>query len=196
MWTAMMVGMMTPSEAPMILVYARLGRSTQAQGTPFGATAYFGIGYFVVWSAFSLLATLTQWALERAGLLDATMACTSSILGGVVFVAAGSYQWTRLKHVCLAHCRMPFAFLIRNGGFCRDAPGALMLGLRHGVYCVGCCWMLMALLFVGGVMNMLWMGLIMLLILVEKVTAWTPIIHLAGVAFVAAGAWLLSTAMF
>jgi predicted metal-binding membrane protein len=138
MWTVMMVGMMVPSAVPMIVMYARVGRCTQAQGTSLSATAYFGIGYVVVWAAFSLFATLTQRALERAGLLDAGMATTSNILGGVIFVAAGSYQWTRLKYVCLAQCQMPFAFLIRHGGFRRDAPGALMLGLRHGVYCVGC----------------------------------------------------------
>jgi predicted metal-binding membrane protein len=196
MWTVMMVGMMVPSAVPMILMYARVGRCTKAQGTPFGATAYFGIGYVLVWAAFSLFATLTQWALERAGLLDAAMASTSNILGGVVFVAAGSYQWTRLKYVCLTQCQMPFAFLLRHGGFRRDAPGALMLGLRHGVYCVGCCWMLMTLLFVGGVMNVLWIGLLASVILLEKVFPWARIAYLGGVILVAAGAWLLSTAMF
>ena len=196
MWAVMMLGMMTPSAAPMILMYARVGRSTQAEGTPFGATAYFAIGYFVVWAAFSLFATLTQWALERAGLLDAAMASTSNLVGGVIFVAAGSYQWTRLKGICLAQCQMPFAFLIRHGGFRRDAPGALMLGLRYGAYCVGCCWMLMALLFVGGVMNVLWIGLLALVILLEKVIPWARVAYLDGVVFVAAGAWLLSTATF
>jgi predicted metal-binding membrane protein len=196
MWTVMMVGMMTPSAAPMILMYARVGRFTQAQGTLFGATAYFAIGYFVAWVAFSLLATLTQWALERAGLLDAAMASTSNILGGVVFVAAGSYQWTRLKYVCLAQCQVPFAFLIRHGGYRRDAPGALMLGLRHGAYCVGCCWMLMTLLFVEGVMNVLWIGLLALIILLEKVIPSARIAYLGGIIFVAAGAWFLSMATF
>jgi len=124
------------------------------------------------------------------------MASTSNLLAGVVFVAAGSYQWTRLKQVCLAQCQMPFAFLIRHGGFRRDAPGALLLGLRHGVYCVGCCWMLMTLLFVGGVMNLLWIGLLALVILLEKVIPGDRIAYLGGLVFVAAGAWLLSTAMF
>ena len=91
---------------------------------------------------------------------------------------------------------MPFAFLIRHGGFRRDAPGALILGLRHGAYCVGCCWMLMTLLFVGGVMNVLWMGLLALFVLLEKVIPWARLAHLVGVIFVAAGAWLLSTATF
>ena len=196
MWTVMMVGMMIPSAVPMILMYARVGRCTQVQGAPLGATAYFGIGYVLVWAAFALFATLTQWALERAGLLDTAMASTSNVLAGVLFVAAGSYQWTRLKHVCLAQCQIPFAFLIRHGGFRPDAPGALLLGLRHGAYCVGCCWMLMSLLFVGGVMNLLLIGLLALLILLEKVIPGTRIAHLGGFVFVAAGAWLLSTAMF
>jgi predicted metal-binding membrane protein len=196
MWTVMMVGMMIPSAVPMILMYARVGRCTQAQCTPLGATAYFGIGYVLVWAAFSLFATLTQWALERAGLLDTAMASTSNVLAGVVFVAAGSYQWTRLKHVCLAQCQMPFAFLIRHRGFRRDVPGALLLGLRHGAYCVGCCWMLMTLLFVGGVMNLLWIGLLAVVILLEKVIPGARVAYLSGLVFIAAGAWLLSTAMF
>ena len=160
------------------------------------ARSYFGIGYVLVWATFSLFATLTQWALERAGLLDTAMASTSNVLAGVLFVAAGSYQWTRLKHICLAQCQMPFAFLIRHGGFRRDGPGALLLGLRHGAYCVGCCWMLMTLLFVGGVMNLLWVGVLAVVILLEKVIPGARIAHLGGVVFVAAGAWLLSTAMF
>jgi len=195
MWTVMMVGMMTPSAAPMILMYARVGRQTEAQGTPFAATIWFVAGYFLVWVAFSLLATLMQWALERTALLDSAMAITSNIFAGLVFVAVGSYQWTRLKDVCLAECRMPFAFLIRHGGFRRDALGSVMLGLRHGAYCVGCCSVLMMLLFVGGVMNVFWIVLLALFILLEKVTSLGPLIAaLAGIALVAAGAWLLSMA--
>ena len=96
-------------------------------------------GYFLVWVAFAVLATLVHWALERSASLDSAMASTSNILGGLVFVAAGSYQWTRLKDVCLTQCQMPFAFLMRHGGFRRDVPGCLLLGLRHGAYCVCCC---------------------------------------------------------
>ena len=188
MWTVMMVGMMTPSAAPMILMYARMGRTVELQGRPLVATVWFVAGYFLVWAAFSLLATLVQWALERAALLDPAMASTSKILGGLVFIAAGSYQWTRLKDICLAECQMPFAFLLRHGGFRHDAAGCLMLGVRHGTYCVGCCWALMTLLFVGGVMNVLWIVLFALLILVEKVTSFGRLIApLAGAVFVTAG---------
>jgi predicted metal-binding membrane protein len=96
------------------------------------------------------------------------MATTSTVVGGLLFVAAGSYQWTRLKDVCLTQCQKPFAFLMRQGGFRSDVPGALMLGVRHGAYCVGCCWALMALLLVGGVMNVLWIGLLASLILLAS----------------------------
>ena len=196
MWTVMMVGMMTPSAAPMIVMYARIGRHTETQGTPLAATVWFTAGYFLVWVAFALLATLVQWALERTALLNSWMASTSNVLAGLLFVAAGSYQWTRLKDVCLAQCQMPFAFLMRQGGFRRDAPGSLMLGLRHGAFCVGCCWVLMTLLLVGGVMNVLWIVLLGLLIALEKVTPFgRPIAHLAGIVLVAAGAWLFSMGM-
>ena len=114
----------------MILVYVRVGRQTEAQSAPLAATVWFAVGYFLVWAAFSLLATLVQWGLEQTGLLDAAMAARSHVFGGFVFVAVGSYQWSRLKDVCLAECEKPFAFLIRHGGFRRDAPGALILGLR------------------------------------------------------------------
>jgi len=107
-------------------------------------------------------------------------------------VAAGSYQWTRLKDVCLTQCQMPFAFLMRHGGFRRDVPSCLLLGLRHGAYCVGCCWALMVLLFVGGVMNLLWIVLLSLLIFLEKVTfLGRQIAPLAGIVLIAVGAWLL-----
>jgi predicted metal-binding membrane protein len=192
MWTVM-VGMMTPSAVPMFLMYARVGRQTGG-GKPLAATAWFATGYFLVWAALALLATLAQWAFERTELLDFKMASTSNVLAALLFVAAGSYQWTKLKDICLYQCQMPFAFLIGHGGFRRDTAGCLMLGLRHGAYCVGCCWVLMTLLFVGGVMNLLWIVLLASLILLEKVTSFgRPLAPLAGVVFVAAGAWLLLT---
>jgi predicted metal-binding membrane protein len=196
MWTVMMVGMMTPSAAPMILMYARVGRQTQAHGRPLAATVWFASGYFLVWAAFALLATLVQWAFDRAVLLDSAMATTSTVVGGLLFVAAGSYQGTRVKNLCLTQCQKPFAFLMRHGGFRGDAAGSLMLGLRHGAYCVGCCWALMALLLVGGVMNVLWIVLLALLILLEKVIPFgRQIALLAGMVLVAGGAWLLSMGM-
>ena len=119
MWTVMMVGMMTSSAAPMILMYARVGRKTQAHGRPLAATVWFATGYFLVWTAFALLATLMQWAFERTALLDSAMTSTSKLVGGLLFVAAGSYQWTRLKDRCLTQCQKPFAFLMRRGRLSR-----------------------------------------------------------------------------
>jgi predicted metal-binding membrane protein len=196
MWTVMMVGMMAPSAAPMILIYARVGRQAQAEGRPLAATGWFVAGYFLAWTGFSLAATLIQWALDRAALLDAAMASASDRLGGIVLIAAGAYQWTTLKDACLAQCQTPLGFLMRHGGFRGDVRGCLLLGLRHGAYCVGCCWVLMGLLFVGGVMNVLWIALLALLVLLEKLLPVGRLIaRLAGLALIGAGALLLLPAM-
>src|SRR5919197_1349302 len=139
MWAVMMIGMMTPSVAPMILLYARVGREAVMDGKPFGATAWFVGGYLMGWIAFSLAATSAQWALERAALLTPMMVSASNILGGVVLIVAGLYQWTPLKEACLFYCQAPLTFLLRYGGFRSDPASALTLGLRHGMYCIGWC---------------------------------------------------------
>jgi predicted metal-binding membrane protein len=194
MWVVMMIGMMTPSAAPMVLLYARVGRQAAMQGKPFAASGWFLGGYLLAWVAFALAATLAQWALERAALLTPTMEGASEIFGGVVLIAAGLYQWTPLKDVCLWQCQAPWLFIQRHGGFRRNASGSLRLGVRHGAYCVGCCWALMGLLFVGGVMNVLWIAGIAILVLVEKVIpAGRAIARVAGAGFLAGGAWLLTT---
>jgi predicted metal-binding membrane protein len=192
MWAVMMVGMMTPSAAPMILIYARVGRQAASVDKPFAATGWFAGGYFLAWGGFALAATIAQWALERATLLDSMMTSVSNVLGGFVLIAAGVYQWTPLKDVCLAQCQSPLSFLMRCGGFHREAWGCLRLGLRHGAYCIGCCWMLMALLFVGGVMNVLWIALLALLVVAEKLFPFGRwIARAAGIVFLAPGTWLL-----
>jgi predicted metal-binding membrane protein len=195
MWVVMMVGMMTPSAAPMILIYARVGRLAAIANKPFAATGWFAAGYFLAWTGFSLIAAAAQWALDRAALLSPMMTSVSNVLGGIVLVAAGVYQWTRLKDVCLAKCQLPFLFIQQQGGFRRDIGGSLLLGLRHGAYCIGCCWGLMALLFIGGVMNVLWIAVLALLVLLEKLTPMGRFIaRLAGVALVVAGAALFLSA--
>jgi predicted metal-binding membrane protein len=196
MWAVMMIGMMTPSAAPVVLLYARVGRQAAMQGKPFAAVGWFLGGYLVAWITFALVATFAQWALERAGLLTPTMEGASDVFGGVVLIAVGLYQWTPLKDVCLRQCQAPWLFIQRHGGFRRDAAGSLWLGVRHGAYCVGCCWALMALLFVGGVMNVLWIAGIAIFVLVEKVIpAGRAIARVAGAGFLAGGAWLLATAL-
>jgi len=196
MWAVMMVGMMAPSAAPMILMYARVARQDGVGGKPFAATGWFAAGYFLVWIGFSFAATTVQWGFERAALLDSQMASISNVVGGIVLILAGVYQWTPLKDVCLAQCQSPLGFLMRHGGFRGDVAGCMLLGIRHGGYCVGCCWLLMALLFVGGVMNVLWIALLALLVLVEKVAPFGRwVARGAGVACVAAGAWMLVSSL-
>ena len=168
MWGAMMVAMMLPSAAPTILLVAALNRQ-RGRAAP-RAAGFFMAGYLLVWFGFSLVAVALEWALDRAGLLSATMALGNVAVAGGVLVAAGVYQWTPLKDRCLRHCRSPLGFLVRHW---RDgALGGLLSGARHGAFCVGCCWMLMALLFVGGVMSLTWIGAIALLVLVEKTMPW------------------------
>jgi predicted metal-binding membrane protein len=196
MWAVMMIGMMTPSAAPMILIYARVGRQAAQQAKPLAASAYFAAGYLVTWIGFALAATLAQWALERSALLTPTMVGASNVFGGAVLIGAGAYQWTPLKDVCLRQCQTPWLFIQRRGGFRPDAMGALALGVRHGAYCIGCCWALMALLFVGGVMNVLWIAAIAILVLAEKVVpAGRVIPRIAGAGLLAGGAWLLAQAV-
>ncbi len=193
MWAVMMIGMMTPSAAPMLLMYARVGRQAKAASRPLAATGWFAAGYFWVWTGFSGAATLLQWGLDRAALLDARMVSASHVLGGVLLIAAGIYQWTPLKDVCLAQCQTPFQFLMRYGGFRGDVTGCLRLGIRHGGYCVGCCWILMALLFVGGVMNVLWIAGLTIVVLAEKVLpAGRALARVAGGGLIAAGVGVLA----
>jgi predicted metal-binding membrane protein len=169
MWAVMMAGMMLPSAAPVILLYARVGRQAEAQAKPFAPTGWFAGGYLLAWSGFSLLATLLQALLTRVALLTPAMASANDIMGGLILIAAGIYQATPLKDRCLANCRAPLTFIQRHGGFQRRPLPSLALGLRHGLYCIGCCWALMLLLFVGGVMNLVWIASLAALVLLEKV---------------------------
>ena len=128
MWAVMMIAMMTPSASPMILIYARVGRQAAQQGKPLAASAWFAAGYFLAWIGFALAAASAQWAFERAALLTPMMAGASDVFGGAVLVAAGVYQWTPLKDVCLRQCQAPWLFIQRHGGFRPDVPGSLALG--------------------------------------------------------------------
>ena len=165
MWIIMMAAMMLPSAAPAILLVAALtGQRDKRQ--PATSSTLFTLGYVAVWGAFSLIATGLQWGLDRAGLLTDTMASGSAVLAASLLIAAGVYQWTPWKQACLKHCRSPVEFLTR---YWRQGPlGPVRAGAQHGAFCLGCCWMLMALLFVGGLMNMLWIAGLALLVLVEK----------------------------
>jgi predicted metal-binding membrane protein len=167
MWWIMMTGMMLPSAAPMILTFAAINRGRRTRGQPYTPTALFTAGYLLAWGGFSVAATLGQWALERASLLaPMAMKTTSPLLGGLLFIAAGLYQLTPLKGACLASCRSPFDFVVNHW---RDgAGGALRMGAAHGLYCLGCCWILMALLFAVGAMDLVWVAALTAVVLVEK----------------------------
>ena len=130
-------------------------------------TGLFGSGYLAVWGSFSVIAVTVQWQLERMALLSAKMLTTSMLLGALLLVGAGVWQFTPLKHACLMHCRSPAEFLTHH--WRKTRAGAFQLGLRHGVYCLGCCWMLMLLLFYGGIMNIYWIAGLSILVLVEKI---------------------------
>ncbi len=169
MWAVMMTGMMTPSVAPMILLYARVGRQAVSTGQPFAASAWFAGGYFLSWIGFAAIATFGQWLLTEAALLSPMMVATSQKFGALVLIAAGAYQLTPLKDSCLSHCQSPLAFLQHHGGFQSKPLGAIRIGVQHGFYCIGCCWALMTLLFVGGVMNLFWIAGLSLFVLAEKI---------------------------
>ncbi len=186
MWSVMMVAMMAPTAAPMVLVFARINRARRQKQQPYAATGVFLAGYLLAWVGFSLLATLLQWGLESAALLSASMASASATFGGVVLIVTGVFQFTPLKRACLTHCRSPLQFILNDW---RDgARGALAMGLTHGGYCMGCCWFLMLLLFVAGVMNLLWMAVITVFVLLEKVAPRGDVVgRVGGVLLLGAG---------
>jgi predicted metal-binding membrane protein len=166
MWWVMMVGMMTPSAAPMVLVFATLNRNKRARDQNFVPTSIFLLGYLAAWGAFSLAATLAQWALDGVALLSSEVAAINPLVGGTLAILAGLYQFTPLKQACLRNCRSPFAFVLNH--WREGRSGALRMGLEHGGYCLGCCWLLMALLFVVGVMNLLWVAGLAVFVFAEK----------------------------
>ena len=184
MWTVMMVGMMAGSAAPMIFLFAGACAGRGARGAPLAALM-FGSGYLLVWVGFSAAAALAQWALRAAMLLSPETAVAPR-LGGAILVGAGLYQLTPIKGACLNHCQSPMGFLMTKW---RDgAIGALQMGVRHGAYCVGCCWALMSVLFVVGVMNLVWVAALTGVVLIEKVGPGGAVVaRLAGAIMVVAG---------
>jgi predicted metal-binding membrane protein len=190
MWTVMMVAMMLPSAAPMILIYIALDRRPHEGRASFVHVGVFVAGYLAIWTAFSLAATVVQWGLLEARLLSPMMKSTSPMLGGILLTAAGAFQFSSLKQACLATCRSPLSFIMaewRSG-----TTGAFVMGLRHGAYCTGCCWLLMALLLVLGVMNVLWILALAVFVLVEKTLPRVRWLCIAtGAALIAWGALVL-----
>jgi predicted metal-binding membrane protein len=193
MWWVMMIAMMVPSAAPTVLLFTTIRRKQEASARPSVEAWIFLGGYLLIWAGFSLIAIVAQWGLERAGLLSMAMASTSAMLGGVILLAAGLYQFTPVKNACLRYCQSPVLFLSRY--WRPGAGGALRMGLRHGSYCLGCCWFLMALLFVSGVMNLVWIAGIALYVACEKLLPLgRGLSRAAGVALIVSGAIVLAHA--
>ena len=191
MWAVMMVAMMLPSATPMLLAFLTVNRQRQASARPYVPVSIFLFGYLAVWTVFSAVATLAEWGLHQAALLSPAMAATSPALNGGLLIAAGVFQWTPLKRTCLKGCRSPLSFLMSE--WREGAAGAFIMGLRHGAFCVGCCWVLMALLFVAGVMNLFWVAVIALFVMAEKILGKGELLgHIAGIALVMAGVAMMA----
>ncbi|MBL4808161.1 MAG: DUF2182 domain-containing protein [Rhodobacteraceae bacterium] len=189
MWWVMMVAMMLPSAAPMILLFATVNKGA-AGTTPAGVPTFiFAAGYVLVWGFFSLVATYVQWLLTSNMLLDGMMQSSSQILGATLLISAGAYQFLPIKDACLRHCQTPIQFVM--GHWMPGRSGAMKMGLLHGLFCLGCCWFLMALLFFGGVMNAIWIAGLALYVLVEKLAP--PELHISKLAGGALVIWGVAT---
>ncbi|MCC7413143.1 MAG: DUF2182 domain-containing protein [Gammaproteobacteria bacterium] len=193
MWVVMMAAMMAPGVAPTVFLFAAMRRGRSGARLYLDSSAFVA-GYLVSWAAFSAAATLVQWSLHQAALLTPMMHGTSTAFAAVLLAGAGVYQWTPLKDRCLAQCRSPFGFLLSCW---RDGPGgALWMGIRHGLFCVGCCWALMALLFALGVMDVRWVAALTVFVLLEKlVPAGRALARIAGAGFLLWAAWLAAAVL-
>lgn len=188
MWLVMMTGMMLPSAAPALLIYAAVLRRAEPAGRTAGRIYAFAAGYLVVWFAFSIAATVLQRLLATADLLSPMMELRSPVLGGVLLIAAGVYQLLPFKQTCLQSCQSPVAYIANH--WRAGAGGAWRMGVGHGVFCLGCCWVLMLLLFVGGVMNLAWIAAITIFVLAERLLP--PRLQggrTSGLALIALGVW-------
>lgn len=189
MWAVMMVAMMAGPAGPVLLLF---GAARRARGRSVAlAVLTFGFGYILVWVGFSACAALAQWALHEAAMLSPAMAALSPQLGGAILIAAGAYQLTPLKGACLTQCRSPLGFLM---AYWREGTmGALRMGCRHGVFCLGCCWALMCVLFVVGVMNLVWVAALTAFVLIEKTGPFGAVLaRVAGAAMVIIGVLFLA----
>ena len=192
MWGAMTLAMMLPSAAPMILTYAEIADTAARKGEPVVSPFMLASGYAVVWLGFALAATVVQVALTRVALLDAGMEPMSGLFSGALFIAAGLYQFSALKHACLTQCQHPFQFFLAN--WQTTSRGVFRLGVRQGLFCLGCCWAMMLALFAIGMMNVLWMVALGIVMTIEKIGTGKWFSYAVGAAMIAIGvAFVLSS---
>ncbi len=190
MWAIMMIGMMVPSASPMLFAFLRISRSRRESASPIGLVGAFLLGYLLLWGVFSIMATAIQWLLHTTEVLTPSMMSSNRVFSAALLIAAGAYQFTPLKDRCLSKCRVPLGFLLTEW---RDGMrGALIMGFRHGGFCVGCCWLLMALMFIAGGMNLVWIALLTGVILIEKVLPFgRQAGGVAGVLMIVGALWIL-----
>src|SRR5262252_4542189 len=193
MWAAMTLVMMLPTAGPMIVTYAEIADTAARKGEPVVSPLVLTAGYVGVWLGFAVAATALQAALTRLALLDSAMASASPLFSGAVFIGAGAYQFTALKHACVTRCQRPFPFFFAN--WSSEPRGIFRLGLRQGLYCLGCCWATMLAMFAVGTMNVVWMVAFALVMTLEKMTVTTRFSHAVGVAFVAIGVAFIAVAV-
>jgi predicted metal-binding membrane protein len=195
MWWVMMIAMMLPSVSPTVLLYAAILRRGQKPDRVPAISTAFVAGYLVAWAGFSVIAASVQWFLEAQGVVSATMmTLTDTVPGALVLIAAGIFQFTPLKQTCLRHCRSPVEFITQHRR--PGVSGAFVMGLAHGVYCLGCCWFLMALLFVGGIMNLFWIVGLAAFVALEKLTPYGEALSkIAGVVLIGWGAYVIYSSL-
>jgi predicted metal-binding membrane protein len=188
----MSLAMMLPSAAPMIMTYAGIADTAACKNESIVSPFMLAGGYTAVWFAFAVLAALAQIVLTRATLLDSSMGSASGYFSGVIFIGAGLYQFSALKHSCLTHCQQPFPFFFAN--WATTPAGVFRLGLTQGVYCLGCCWAMMLVMFAVGVMNVIWMAGLGMVMTIEKMLAGRRFTHAIGGMLIVAGVWAVLAA--
>ncbi len=185
MWGAMTLAMMLPSAAPMILTYAEIADTAARKGERIVSPFVLAAGYTLVWLGFAAAATLAQFAMTRAALIDSGMASASGLFSGAIFIGAGVYQFSALKHACLTQCRQPFPFFFAN--WATTPRGVFRLGAKQGLYCLGCCWAMMLVMFAVGVMNVIWMAGLGVLMTLEKIGTGRRFTFVVGAALIVIG---------
>ena len=184
MWSVMMIAMMTPSILPMLMLFTTLNARNKSKGKDTSPTLFLLAGYLMSWVLFSLVITLPEYAMHKSGLLNPMMEPTHAYLGSAMLIIAGIYQFTPFKDACLTVCQSPLTFLMNNW---KDGNlGAFLVGYKHGFYCIGCCWALMLTLFALGVMNIMWVMVLTIFVLFEKLSYKNPLLfrRVAGYAFI------------
>jgi predicted metal-binding membrane protein len=193
MWAAMTLAMMLPTAGPMILTYSDIAEAAARKGEPVVSPLVLTAGYLAVWLGFALAATALQAVLTQVSLLDPAMGSAGPLFSGALFLAAGAYQFSALKHACVTLCQRPFPFFLAN--WSTRARGVFALGLRQGLYCLGCCWAMMLLMLAVGVMNVVWMATLGVVMAMEKIATTTRFSRLVGVVLALIGAGLIGTAI-